>query len=813
MNKNKLRLVSSLAILMTTSGAHGYTTHTHTAMTWYAVRASKLGADPSMSPIVDQLGLTGMVMTKPGAPFRSSLNDNYVAVGAPSLLRSAGAAFDQKIMKEVRDPTGTPDDFSLAAWLMRGAIREDDNSYENPTSDEPGGVFQRVFAHFYDPQFDRALTVPALGTIGARAPDWALVNGTTSRAGLDDSAGRTNLYNLGAAKEAMWRALTGKTTAGADATPETSGITIDPEGVRKAYWATTFRVLGDMVHLLQDMAQPQHTRNDSHSGLGCVKLIGCAGGHDSYYEHYVDALTLGTGSFTLSEGFLNQSSGKPISITPYPLPYGAYPALPMAKFKNYSDFFSTGTGDGGNQAGVGLANYSNRGFYTVGTNADSSTYPLPARSAQFDDTRILPSGAKMTFLSGTVPDTVTGTSDNARLSTMGAWDRFLPRPLRSYSLNDYNYDDQVGLLVPRAVSYSAGLIDFFFRGRIKVGLPDEGVYAVIDHAAAQIADPNTNFTGFNAIKANVSAPDTDNNGQPQSLANGVLTAVLKFRRNRCYVNDLSAPPSDEYECRSADEQIVVSDPVNGGAAIALSSTPQPFVFKFPQALPINATDVRLQVIYRGTLGPETDAVVVATQDISEPTFFSYLNGSDYNVIAGKVYDRATINSTPALLDQVYPQSCVDRSVEPAQLRADCLQPFSVATGLTTGTLDKKVSVDVAALPVRRFSRLAILGSPTVAAAFAQKDTNTCYPHTPYSVTPLEWEDVYSPGDNTITETTSQLSSERGVWMWAGTSCVGNGDGSQPGSADDRVSAWASLKDVDPAPYPVKINDGRGYPEQ
>jgi hypothetical protein len=295
---------------------------------------------------------------------------------------------------------------------------------------------------------------------------------------------------------------------------------------------------------------------------------------------------------------------------------------------------------------------------------------------------------------------------------MGAWDRFLPRPLRSYSLNTYNYNDQARLLVPRAVTYSAGLIDFFFRGRIKVGLPDEGVYAVIDHAAAQIADPNTNFTGFNAIKANVSAPDTDNNGQPQSMAIGVLTAVLKFRRNKCYVNDLSASPADNEQadaCRTEDEQIVVSDPANDGAALALSSTPQPFVFKFQKALPINATDVRLQVIYRGALGPETDAVVVATQDISEPTFFSYLNGSDYNIIAGKVYDRATINSTLALLDQVYPQSCVDRSVEPAQLRATCLQSFNVAIGLTTGTLDKKVSVDVDALPVRRFSRLAILG--------------------------------------------------------------------------------------------------------
>ncbi|BCO30781.1 hypothetical protein TspCOW1_08840 [Thiohalobacter sp. COW1] len=35
--------------------------------------------------------------------------------------------------------------------------------------------------------------------------------------------------------------------------------------MRKAYWATTFRALGDVLHLIQDMAQPQHTRNDLHN--------------------------------------------------------------------------------------------------------------------------------------------------------------------------------------------------------------------------------------------------------------------------------------------------------------------------------------------------------------------------------------------------------------------------------------------------------------------------------------------------------------------------------------------------------------------
>ncbi len=33
---------------------------------------------------------------------------------------------------------------------------------------------------------------------------------------------------------------------------------------RHAYRATTFRALGDVLHLVQDMGQPQHTRNAAH---------------------------------------------------------------------------------------------------------------------------------------------------------------------------------------------------------------------------------------------------------------------------------------------------------------------------------------------------------------------------------------------------------------------------------------------------------------------------------------------------------------------------------------------------------------------
>ncbi|QBB68886.1 hypothetical protein ELE36_00015 (plasmid) [Pseudolysobacter antarcticus] len=46
-------------------------------------------------------------------------------------------------------------------------------------------------------------------------------------------------------------------------------------------------------------------------------------------------------------------------------------------------------------------------------------------------------------------------------------------------------------------------------------------------------------------------------------------------------------------------------------------------------IPINATDLFLQVVYRGPLGDEQDGIAVGLVDVSEPTYVSILNHTDY----------------------------------------------------------------------------------------------------------------------------------------------------------------------------------------
>ena len=255
------------------------------------------------------------------------------------------------------------------------------------------------------------------------------------------------------------------------------------------YWATAFRALGDVLHLNQDMAQPQHTRNEPHSGQDMSVAAICAAGHTSVYEKYINARALLQTSFSSGHPFNAPLTmpAKPLSISSYPIP----------SFEKYTDYWSTAPG---NQAvhGKGLADYSNRGFFTAAKNFESTEYPSPSRNpSSYVIASLVPTrwdGSASTDSTpthvyyGEVADAWQQSSTaNVPLTTYSLWDQFVRAQsgAPAYSLNRLNYDAMADLLLPRAVAYSAGLINFFFRGRIDIELPDEGVFALADHASDQ----------------------------------------------------------------------------------------------------------------------------------------------------------------------------------------------------------------------------------------------------------------------------------------------------------------------------------------
>lgn len=119
---------------------------------------------------------------------------------------------------------------SIVRWIRLGAHDEDDASSTN---------FARYRHHFFDPQHGGAGY--SFGVFGGEpSPDWALEDTRTFI---------TQSYSFNEARQYFYDALT------------------LPNENREQWMARTFYTLGHIIHHIQDMAQPQHTRNDSHGGF------------------------------------------------------------------------------------------------------------------------------------------------------------------------------------------------------------------------------------------------------------------------------------------------------------------------------------------------------------------------------------------------------------------------------------------------------------------------------------------------------------------------------------------------------------------
>ncbi len=598
------------------TGAHAFEVTTHGAITDKAW-ARFLADDPG---VFDRLGIRDI----DDAFGTTSYYDYRPADGTAPVTRNSLAWYEEAIMK---DPLKVPP-FSTRGWLIRGAIREDDDSAASDPSpkEDPNGDFHRVFSHFHDPVNNLGLTVGF--TLGARAADWALDPAAFTPAfppfsipGVTPTPQRFNNFSLATFHESMWRAVTGQNQAGEKAA--------NSAGERNTYWATAFRALGDILHLNQDMAQPQHTRNDPHAGGFFTILTG----HKSAFERYVDARITGQDKFSTKD----DPNAANVSITLKEITFGNYPT---PHFTRYADYWTR-------PDQKGLADYSNRGFFSIGSLLGNTAYASPSTNVDTYTQRTQPvthwdgspasTGIETLYL-GNVPDAQepTQAASDVPLFAWSLWnDAAQNANLRSeFTLIKDNYDRAIDLLMPRAAAYSAGILQYALRGKLEISLPDEGVYAVIDH---NVAEGNAKDTGgFRKIKLKLRNVTPAGTGVEPTGA-GKLRAVVKFHRNTCYQPDLSgeygSPGIDWRACRSTEEEIVVSQEVNvAGLPGSLDVEAQPVTFAFPNPdqIPINATDLYLQVVYRGPLGEESDAVVVATKDISEPNYgYNYSRWDQY----------------------------------------------------------------------------------------------------------------------------------------------------------------------------------------
>lgn len=552
-----------------------------------------------------------------------------------AFLKSA-FALDATLASRIGFPQTIQRDF-IAALIQDGSRAEDAGT--------------RSLNHFYDVVNDRPLTV--LVSLGARSPDWALED-------VSDIAEQSSSYKD--AKEAYYQAHVFNHPA---VNAEVNAA------AREGAWTNTFAALGHVLHHMQDMGQPQHVRNDAHCDAG---LAACyLQFNPSRYERYS-----GNTNHGVRAGITRIANGPEISPV-YPEPPGP------STFRTPRDFWV-------NNRGTGIAEYSNQNFVSQGTNflmqsgqPVAAKYRLPVPINRPTD---LPIAQAYADAGESVPAEIQAfcanaasecllrfypTDLNPRAATLSLFDQDLTASVipatysdgiiqptystdRVFSLNRFNFDAVYPLLIPKAVSYGAGLINFFFRGRLEISLPDEGVYGIIDHNIPLNSDPATG--GFARIKLKLKnvTPGSDSQGNDgaEKMAEGgppTLIAIAKFHRNTCYKADLSGEmtndgsANDWRTCRSKFEEIVISDSLP--APIGINTSAQQVTFNFTtNKIPISATDLYIQVVYRGPLGQETDAVVVATKDISEPTYIqNYSRKDQYTYCSYCVWPILSISLT------------------------------------------------------------------------------------------------------------------------------------------------------------------------
>ncbi len=284
------------------------------------------------------------------------------------------------------------------------------------------------------------------------------------------------------------------------------------------------------------------------------------------------------------------------------------------------------------RGGKGLAEYTNKNFLSRDTNIDDNRYALPVAAGSWIKTETVHDPdygwiyVNVKYLNGDASDTYRPDSSLAinRLSAYSYFDfeanKYVGKNV--YSLNNYIHREYADLLIPRAVGYSAGLLDYFFRGSIEITLPLSGIYSSTDAAA-----------GFKRIT--VLAQNTTPNSE--EMSNGTVELIVKYKLAQ-------SDPFQSAAVAKSDFYYIVIPAANGVSSIP-RNIPAELTFDLSQSpLPVNATDVYLQVVYHGKLGNEDGAVAVGFMDISEPTPIDIFNNMDkicINNTAKSWYDAGT----------------------------------------------------------------------------------------------------------------------------------------------------------------------------
>ena len=404
-----------------------------------------------------------------------------------------------------------------------------------------------------------------------------------------------------------------------------TALTATDKATRDSNFAETFRGLGQLMHLVEDLSVPEHTRDDGH--------------YLPAYEAWVNGNTNGipnvifkpeTGEITIK--------GNPIAPVFYDMSglrqVSEFPEAPVP----IANLFDTNQYNDSNpittlQSNIGLSEYTNANFLSSDTMfTDDFPFPKAEHCVIVLDTP--PNGIPdldRKYLSST--NGHPGEQIN-HLAVVSYLDHFrkvyfpnISSEQLPVSLDPACFEEYASKLIPRAVGYSAGLLDYFFRGAIEITLPDNGVYALTD-LGPDVIDPTQQ--GFDRIT--LLAQNTTPEGE--EMTGGTVTLVVKYKLGQG--DQFQNPPAT-----TSDEFYYIVKELEGTHSIPRDT---PVLFEFDinaSQIPLWATDVYINLVYKGNLGNEEGAIAVGFKDISEPTPINYYNVMDKICMDEQLFDSGS----------------------------------------------------------------------------------------------------------------------------------------------------------------------------
>jgi hypothetical protein len=462
----------------------------------------------------------------------------------------------------------------VAAWVGEGGVREDD------------GV--RSFAHFHDPL--RPWGLAGFARVFESSVRW-MQNGR---------------------QEWSWRHARAHYHA---------ALTAADPAEREQLWARTFRALGQLMHLVVDASVPEHVRDDPHPREAICRELQRRAGLDlkcyGNYEYTVsDEQARDEAAFRAT--YLGSAVGYHAELLRRASPDAGAP-LPVAALID-SETYSAASGPNVTLGPglIGVGEFANANFFSEDT-ADGR-YPFPNLAALQPSRHPAPKTGRVRAYFRKGPGD--GLPVDPALAECVLYRRALRlgvvRSIVVGCQDENVWRETARHMLPRAVGYSRGILDYFFRGRLELAPPERFVYAVAPYLEG-------NGGAFAELRLRV------RNATPGEPAGpGQLVAVLQYRTAGANLLEQPAAPLSSL-------LYTVSSPVQA----TLTESFQEVRFEFPgRPLPANAADVFLTVIYRGPLGLESDAVAVGGRDLFEPTPVDIANITDYYCFSGSLYPVA-----------------------------------------------------------------------------------------------------------------------------------------------------------------------------